>query len=257
MASTPAPRGLSLSWVEADPPAVLGPVLVQSAVEVVVERLATAFALDLYPPGSKLPPERALAARLGVSRGTIRQAIAELEALGFVEVRLGRYGGTSIMSSWSDSSPALVRRVLGDHWREYEDLFDLARQLMPMTAGLAAERRTGKDLERIAEAVDAYAASDAREIAREADAAVHRAIARATQNAYLVSADAQLRAQLTLGTGAFPYSPDIVTQAVAEHALLYKQIRQGDASGAASTALRHFVELGEQHLRAIHAKATR
>src|SRR5574337_1270538 len=46
--------------------------------------------------GSRLPPERALARRLGVSRMTLRHALDSLERRGLVERRVGRDGGTFV-----------------------------------------------------------------------------------------------------------------------------------------------------------------
>lgn len=49
-----------------------------------------------YPVGARLPNERSLAARLGVSRTTLRQALAELARNGAVRRRVGRGGGTFV-----------------------------------------------------------------------------------------------------------------------------------------------------------------
>ena len=49
-----------------------------------------------YPIGARLPNERSLAARLGVSRTTLRQALAELARNGVVRRRVGRGGGTFV-----------------------------------------------------------------------------------------------------------------------------------------------------------------
>jgi GntR family transcriptional regulator len=46
--------------------------------------------------GSRLPPERTLAGRLGVSRMTLRHALESLERRGLVERRVGRDGGTFV-----------------------------------------------------------------------------------------------------------------------------------------------------------------
>jgi GntR family transcriptional regulator len=46
--------------------------------------------------GQRLPPERELAGRLGVSRMTLRHALAALEQRGLVERRVGRDGGTFV-----------------------------------------------------------------------------------------------------------------------------------------------------------------
>jgi GntR family transcriptional repressor for pyruvate dehydrogenase complex len=58
--------------------AVLRPVRGHHAFESCVEKLATSIRLGLYEAGSTLPPERELAERIGVSRATLRDAIAAL-----------------------------------------------------------------------------------------------------------------------------------------------------------------------------------
>ncbi len=52
-----------------------------------------------FPPGGRLPPERELAERYGVSRPTIREAIVALEALGQVKVKTG--SGVYVLSGKS------------------------------------------------------------------------------------------------------------------------------------------------------------
>ena len=66
------------------------------AFEGCVEQLATAIRLGVYPRGSALPPERELAERMGVSRATLREAMAALRAADFVSTTRGRGGGTVI-----------------------------------------------------------------------------------------------------------------------------------------------------------------
>src|SRR6185437_10454682 len=58
------------------PNAVLRPVRDRNAFEATVEQLASAVRLGALVDGSRLPPERELAGRLGVSRATLREAIA-------------------------------------------------------------------------------------------------------------------------------------------------------------------------------------
>jgi GntR family transcriptional regulator len=62
-----------------------------------IERsLAEAIAAERLSPGDRLPPERELAARAGVSRMTLRQALDSLERRGLLERRVGRDGGTFV-----------------------------------------------------------------------------------------------------------------------------------------------------------------
>lgn len=60
------------------------------------ERLAEAIAEGKLEPGERLPPERELAGRVGVSRMTLRQALAALQRRGLVTRVRGRRGGTFV-----------------------------------------------------------------------------------------------------------------------------------------------------------------
>ncbi|HEY1330824.1 MAG TPA: GntR family transcriptional regulator [Actinomycetota bacterium] len=60
------------------------------------DRVAEAVARGDLTPGERLPPERELAERLGVSRMTLRQALDSLERRGVVERTVGRHGGTFV-----------------------------------------------------------------------------------------------------------------------------------------------------------------
>ena len=75
---------------------VLGAARGRHAFEDCVERLATAIRLGVYPDGSSLPPERELAVRMGVSRATLREAIAALRTANLVRTTRGRAGGTVV-----------------------------------------------------------------------------------------------------------------------------------------------------------------
>ena len=55
----------------------------------IADQLAGLISDGEFPPGARLPAERALAAKLGVSRASVREAIISLEIGGLVEVRVG------------------------------------------------------------------------------------------------------------------------------------------------------------------------
>src|SRR3954471_17715193 len=83
-------------------PARAGPAHAQ-----IEEWLAGAIAAGRLSVGERLPPERELAARLGGSRMTLRQALAALEGRGLVVRTVGRSGGTFV------AEPKLERDVTG------------------------------------------------------------------------------------------------------------------------------------------------
>jgi GntR family transcriptional repressor for pyruvate dehydrogenase complex len=72
-------------------------------------------------PGDRLPPEREMAGRLGVSRGSVRDAIRRLDTLGMVESRQGV--GTIIRKSSADYKGQIS--VAGQSEALLQDLFDV------------------------------------------------------------------------------------------------------------------------------------
>src|SRR5258705_1279948 len=92
MVGVPEPRHAGASTV-APPEAVFAPVRSQTAFEETVDRLGTAIKLGLLPPGSQLPAERELCARMGIARSTLRQALTALTQSGHVFATRGRGGG--------------------------------------------------------------------------------------------------------------------------------------------------------------------
>jgi GntR family transcriptional repressor for pyruvate dehydrogenase complex len=229
------------------------PLELRRAEEQLAERLVTAIALGEFVPGQRLPSERALSSLLGVSRKTVRGALHSLEGDGYVEILRGRHGGAVVKESWLPASVGIVRRTLGDHWDAFEQLFDLRHLIEPLIARTAAERRSKAELEQIQSACDAYVDAPDREASRAADAALHAAIADATHNAHLAALSRQVRAQVTLGFGAEPYSAEIRRRAIVDHGRLVSAIAARDERAAEQIARRHFL-LTENALRSLADK---
>jgi DNA-binding FadR family transcriptional regulator len=221
-------------------PAALEPLHMRTAAEQVSDRLATALALGEYVPGQRLPPERVLAAMLGVSRKSLREALHALAEQGYVEIRRGRTGGAVVLERWLASSPERVRRTLGVNWQAFEWLLELREMIESLVARTAAARRQPADVERIEAAVVAYEAAADREASRAADDALHVAIADAAQNPYLAALRREIREQVTLGFRAEPYSAQIRQQAIEQHRALAAAIAAGDTEAAATAAAEHF-----------------
>ena len=142
-------------------------------------------------PGTRLPAERALAISHGVSRATVRDAIASLVARGLLERRRG--DGTYVTAPSERHMAEIWRDMAQSHPGLQGDLVEFRAMLETQAAGLAAVRHDADDRERLIAAharVDAaYAASDRTEQIRS-DVDFHRAIADATHNpvfAYLTA----------------------------------------------------------------------
>lgn len=103
-------------------------------------------------PGDRLPPERELAARLGVSRASLSQALVALEVLGVIRVRHG--DGAVIVERPSERQVVAALRA---HRDRLPDVLEARAALEVKLAALAAERRTPADLAAIDTALDGMA----------------------------------------------------------------------------------------------------
>jgi GntR family transcriptional repressor for pyruvate dehydrogenase complex len=137
-------------------------------------------------PGDRLPPERDMALRLGVSRPSVRAALKSLVSMGLLRARRG--SGTYVTDGPPalDSEPLALLAAL--HGFTQDEIFEARRSLESLLAGLAAERATGDQLVDMAdELASMYASLDDPKTYLLHDIRFHRAIGRASGNAVLAT----------------------------------------------------------------------
>lgn len=105
-------------------------------------------------PGDRLPPERKLAEKIGVSRSHIREAIRKLEFYGIVKTL--PQSGTFVSSIGIVALEGLMTDVLKLEQSDFASLVETRVILEVEAARLAAERRTDQDLKAIQEAMHAF-----------------------------------------------------------------------------------------------------
>lgn len=115
-------------------PAALNPATGNRVIDQARDALA-AFVRNA-PAGSKLPPERELAQRLGVSRTTLRDGVSRLELLGLLEVRHG--DGTYVRSPDAAHLALPFHSLVELQPRNYSELLTLNELLAPALAAAAA-----------------------------------------------------------------------------------------------------------------------
>ena len=135
-------------------------------------------------PEKKIPSERQLSEKLGVSRSVIREALHELQGRGIIETRHGKGSFVCTMVSEPEQERALLQLFFG-HNRTLYDLFEVRQQLEGQSASLAAQRATEKDQYLISKAFEAMEQADPLKNA-DLDHAFHRAIAEASHNPVLI-----------------------------------------------------------------------
>ena len=218
------------------PEAVLRPATA-NAFETTVEQLATAIRLGVFVHGEQLPPERELSERLGVSRNTLRDAIAALRDSGLVTTRRGRGGGTVVtyVTPEPGSAAAPVRRGAA-----LADALDFRRIVEPGAAWLAAQQVLAGDQR-------AWLVASAKEVWDAADSGAHRIadsrfhLAVATLSGSPMVIESVTRAQAALGEllGAIPVLPRNITHSCEQHDVVVAAILEGDADAARAAMEEH------------------
>jgi DNA-binding FadR family transcriptional regulator len=216
---------------------VFQPVTPSSTYEETVARLGTAIRLGVLAAGTRLPPERELAEQLGISRSTLRQALATLTETGHLTATRGRAGGTFVASSPPIASGG---HVPVERWRQ---LLDWRIVLEVGAVQLAAERADEQDLERFSQFVDALDADthSGWPAYRRADVSFHLAIAEASRSQRLVAAMTEVHGEMSDLLQHAQHPRGLVEHAKNQHRRILAALQARDA-GAAIAAMREHVE---------------
>ncbi len=203
-------------------------------------RIVTAIAVGEFQPGQRLPSERDLSARLGLSRSTVRDALARVTRLGMLDIRRGRSGGAYVTNRWTDDVARAIRATLEPSWPEMQAAFDMRRLIESLVAATAAERNDGDDRREILAALDDYESAPDLSSAQRADLRLHHAIARATKNARLIQLRDDLLSEVSIGFSVEPFTPALYAQALPQHRALAEAVVAGEPAEAGRVGSEHF-----------------
>ncbi len=187
--------------------------------------------------GDRLPPERDLANHFGVSRTTLRDAIRDLQLLGYLEVRQG--DGTVVRNPGGEALAMPFRTLLQNQPQLAEDLLQFRRILEPEIAVLASERCSETDAADLRAALERQAriVGSGRRLFGE-DVEFHRLIARVAGNATVLQVLDTLRAMLS-ELRARMLTGDQPVLALEQHTAIAEAIIGGDANAARRAVLDH------------------
>jgi GntR family transcriptional repressor for pyruvate dehydrogenase complex len=183
-------------------------------------------------PGERLPPERELCERLGVSRTVVREALNLLEARGLISIEHGR--GAVVSGGNTDAVRDALEVVLRVRPKVLWELLEMRAILEVGISGLAAERATEEDTDAMRVQLERMAALiDVPEGYVDADVEFHALLARAARNGVLLTMLEPivdlLRASRRVSASRRPGS---TLRALGEHEEILRRVEAGDAGGA-------------------------
>lgn len=175
-------------------------------------------------PGTPLD-EQELAARFGVSRTPVREAIRQLSASGLVSVRPHRGAVVALPTP-----------------TQLDDMFEAMAELEALCAGLAARNMTvpeRRDLEGLHQALRALVHDGDPLRYHETNEAFHAAIYSGSHNGYLAELTLMTRARVAPFRRAQFRTTGRLEGSYREHDLIVQAILRGDQSGAAEAMRAH------------------
>ncbi|MDJ0335725.1 FadR/GntR family transcriptional regulator [Salinibacterium sp. G-O1] len=190
-------------------------------------------------PGDRLPPEKELSERLGLSRSSMREAVKALEVIRVLDVRRG--DGTYVTSL----EPQLLLEAISFVIDLHDDasileIFEVRRMLEPAATAMAARTIDATGVSKLREDVASVdPETDVENLVRH-DVQFHRDIVGLSGNSYLASlidtlTSSTIRARLWRGLT----EAGSVARTLAEHDAIVDALESGDAELAQALATVH------------------
>jgi DNA-binding FadR family transcriptional regulator len=203
-----------------------------------------------FTAGARLPKEQELAARLGLSRNSLREAVRALTMIGVLEPRVG--DGTYVTSLEPElllTGMGFVSDLLAGS--TLLEVHQVRRIMEPVATGLSATRLTDEDFEALEACLEQMETAETMQAFIDSDTEFHRIIVMAAGNATLASliqglSGGMLRARLWR-TIAEEGAVEITKK---RHIDIYEALRARDPELASAADLIHLSD-GERWLRRV------
>jgi GntR family transcriptional repressor for pyruvate dehydrogenase complex len=235
------------------PPTFLQPIGRLRAFEEVLEQLEQAIADGHLGAGDRLPPERQLAAALGVSRTSVREALRVLEALGLVGVKRGAENGVTLLEEPGNMLAHLFRFHLALQHLRVESLVEFRVAVESWAAGAFARHGDPAVLAQLDALVRGMETERLDPLQfHERDVAFHLTLARGSGNELaslvLEGCRAAIQRAMLDAFGRAGDWPRTRRRLVREHRAILDAVARADPEAAASLVASHVMEFYESHL---------
>jgi DNA-binding FadR family transcriptional regulator len=213
------------------------PVRAGNGFEEALEQILQVVRLGLVPGGERLPAERELAERLGISRVTLREVLKVLQDEGLVESRRGRYGGTFVRpridAGGEDELRRRIEKVDIEDVLRFREVLEVGAAGLCAAHGLTAEQ-AGRLRQALARTQDAPLAEY-----RRLDTLLHLTLAELGGSPSLTAQYAAVRATVNDLLDCIPLLVRNLEHSQRQHEALVDAVLEGDADGAREIMREH------------------
>jgi DNA-binding FadR family transcriptional regulator len=221
------------------------------------ERILGCIRRGDFAPGDALPSERQLMEQYGVGRPAVREALQNLERMGFLEIHHGRRARLAAPSigRMVDQIGDTMRHLLANSPASLEQLKE-ARLVFEMEmARIAARRRSASDIQRLERILEAQAAAqDDLESFVGRDGDFHREIAAISGNPIFAALSEAIFKWLAASYRGAVSVPGLEKLTLNEHAQILEAVAAGSIDSAARYMSDHLTRANELY-RAAYAQA--
>ena len=199
-----------------------------------------------YMPGDRLPGERQLVKDLDVSRTSVREALRKLEAVGLIEIRIGK--GTFVKNPSNEILHAALLPFLITDRETIRKLFEIREYIEVEAAFRAASKISAAQLAKMRYwqgEIEKRTQPDKVNSAAYADVEFHRLIIEATGNDILVNLIdnlGDLLRDLRLSTGMFD---ELLSYSIADHNTILTALETGDSQAAKQAMQTHLKRISD------------
>jgi GntR family transcriptional repressor for pyruvate dehydrogenase complex len=223
--------------------------------DLIARRILEVIGSDRLRPGDRLPPERELAAMLGTSRPSLREALQSLKARGWVEIR----HGSGVFVADPATTRSLREAMLAEEV-SLRELFDMREVLELPAAAWAAKKGDRVKLAAVQEAYQALMAANPAgagagfdwQRLQELDAAFHLRIVEAAGNRFLARTQGVLQEILAAGMVTTLRLPGRFDKSRDEHQRILTAVLSGNPAAARRAALTHINSARKAALSRLH-----
>jgi GntR family transcriptional repressor for pyruvate dehydrogenase complex len=213
--------------------------------ENVIEQIMNLIKNNELKPGDKLPPERELAERLSISRGSLREAFRVLESRGLIKSKPG--GGRYIREIIKNGHNNTENIILSLEKSSILELLEAREMFEVKIAKIAAQKATIEDIELIEKALDKMDEEEELKYGKEteSDTEFHLAIASASHNFVFVNI-IRLHLDLLKETREKTWKiPGRREEQQEEHQAIFKAIKEHNSKKAGEAMLKHLRNVRE------------